>query len=274
LDRLQARLYQSGLRIGVLEFLAVGLFAGALAGAALLLLGFVTLGLLALAGGPLAYYAFLMGRRRRALRALRDALPDAIDDCADHLETYNNVARALQELAAKGPKPLRPTFEGVLALTHGGVPVQRALREAAASREEVFLRQFLDTLANAEAKGGDVKVVLERLAKAQRAQSRMQRRITAAQAGGRLVGAVYGAAPAVFLVFIRLFGGEAYGSFYRSALGQVVQALVVLSGALTWWATRKIAGRGIYLHEQLGVRDETLAQPSLAGGRNVRKEGQ
>ena len=273
LDRLQTRLNQSGLHIRVLGFLAVGLLAGALAGAALFLLGFITLGLLALAGGPLAYYAFLMARRGKERRAFRDALPDAIDDCADQLETYRNVARALQELAVKGPQPLRSTFEGVLGLTQAGVPVQRALREAAASCEEVFLRQFLDALANAEAKGGDVKTVLERLAKAQRAQSRMQRRIAAAQAGGRLVGAVYGIAPAAFLVFMRLFGGETYGTFYPSALGQAVQALVVLSGALTWWATRKIALRGIYLDEQVGARLETATRSSQDGGGGAKEPG-
>jgi Flp pilus assembly protein TadB len=200
------------------------------------------------------YYAFLMNRRTKELRAFRDALPDAIDDCADHISTYSNTARALQELTEKGPQPLRQTFSDVLALTQGGTALQAALHEAAHARQEVFFRQFLDALANYEAKGGDVRVVLERIARAQRTQSRLQRKIVSAQAGGRLIGWIYGVGPAGFLVFMRVFGGDSTNAFYQTLLGQVAQVLVVLSGLATWWLTRKIARRGIYLDENIGAQ--------------------
>lgn len=252
-ERLQARLAQSGLQITVWEFMAVGAMLGALAGGIFLVLGFTTLGVLAVPGGLVAYYQYLMFRRAKAMQAFREALPDAIDDCADHISTYNNTTRALRELAAKGPVLLRPEFANVLALAQGGVSLHRALREAVGSRREVFFRQFLDALANYEAKGGDVRGVLERIAHAQRTQLRLQRRIAAAQAGGRLIGWAYAVAPAGFLVFMRLFGGDAYNAFYLTPIGQAVQVLVVASGVATWWLTRRIARHGIYLDENIGA---------------------
>jgi len=252
-DHLQGRLSQSGLSVRVWEFLAIGMMLGALAGGILMVLGFVTIGILAIPAGLAVYYQFLMNRRARELQAFREALPDAIDDIADHIGTFNNAMRAVQETAEKGPPALRPELANVLALTQGGTSLNKALREAAGMRQEVFYRQFLDALANFEAKGGDVKGVLERIAGAQRTQLRLQRRITAAQAGGRLIGLAYGIAPAAFLVFMRLFGGDAYDEFYRSFTGQVAQVLVVASGLATWWSTRKIARRGIYLDENIGA---------------------
>ncbi|MCL5998682.1 MAG: type II secretion system F family protein [Chloroflexi bacterium] len=253
MDRLQAQLTQSGLQITVWEFLAVGTMLGAVVGGIFLLLGFTTIGILAIPAGLVAYYQYLMHRRAKVLQTFREMLPDAIDDCADHISTYNNTMRAVQELAERGPSILRPEFVNILALSQGGISLHKALREAAGSRREVFFRQFLDALANYEAKGGDVRGVLERIAHAQRTQLRLQRRIVAAQAGGRLIGWAYGIAPAGFLVFMRLFGGDAYNEFYHSFVGQVAQVLVVASGVATWWLTRQIARRGIYLDENIGA---------------------
>lgn len=264
LERLGIRLRQSGLEISPLDFLLIGFAVGAVPGILLLALGFFSAGLLVTLAGPLALYTWLMGRRDRKLRAFRDALPDAIDDTADHIATYGSIDRALREMAEKGPREMRPEFERVIALTMSGIPLAAALRQVARARSEVFYIQFFDALANAETKGGDVRAVLSRIAAAQRGQSALQRRIRAQQASGRLIGALYGVAPTAILVFMRLAGGSGYNEFYASPLGQVIQIFVVLSGAVTWWLTGRIARRGIYIDEnpvariRAGAEEDTL----------------
>ncbi|MGQ9889791.1 MAG: type II secretion system F family protein [Aggregatilineales bacterium] len=248
-ERLQTRIDQSGLSIRWWELLLVGLAIGAAPGALLLLLGFFSAGVLVTLAGPLAYYLWLMNRRDRRLRAFREALPDAIDDISDHIATYGSIDRALREMVEKGPLELRPEFERVIRATMGGAPLAAALRQASRARPEIFYRQFFDALANAETKGGNVRAVLDRIAKAQRAQTALQRKINAQQASGRLIGALYGVAPTVILVFMRLAGGEGYNEFYTTLIGQIVQVFVVLSGAVTWWLTGRIARRGIYVEE-------------------------
>ena len=64
------------------------------------------------------------------------------------------------------------------------------------------------------------------------------------------MGLIYGGSPFAFLVFIRFTGGVDYVNFYASALGQIVQVLVLVTGLATWWLTGKVARRGIYLTDR------------------------
>jgi Flp pilus assembly protein TadB len=118
----------------------------------------------------------------------------------------------------------------------------------------------MDALAQHETNGGDLKAVLERVARGQRSQLRLHSRIAAQQAGARLVGRVYAAAPLCFLLFMRFMGGDSYARFFLTPFGQAAQLLVLGSGLAAWWLTDRIARRGIYL-------DDNPAVPRLAAQR-------
>jgi Flp pilus assembly protein TadB len=224
-----------------------------LLGATLILLGFVALGLLALPIGPVLYYQMLMRRQRQAARAFREQLPDAIHDFIQYFALRRDIAGAVTEMAAKGPVALRAEFAQVESLIRRKTPVAAALEAVGQSRPEPFFRQFFDALAQHENTGGDLKAVLERIARGQRSQLRLQDKIAAQQAGVRFVGRVYAVAPVVFLVFMRVMGGDSYARFYLTPAGQVMQVLVVCSGLVAWWLTNKIARRGMYLDGDTGA---------------------
>lgn len=249
-EQLQLRLNQSGIRLKLGEFVAVGLLVGAIAGAILIGLGFVTIGLCAVPTGIAAYYQVLMARRAREYVAFAEQLPDAIDDAVEYFAVHNNVTETVRALANEGPPALRPEFQAVLSLIQRSGYVAPSLVASGQQRPEAFWRQFMDALATYEKQGGNLREILERIARAQRAQSRLHRRIAAQQAGGRMVGLIYGASPFAFLIFIRFTGGVDYVNFYASALGQGVQVLVLLTGLTTWWLTGKVARRGIYLTDR------------------------
>jgi len=116
-ERLQAKIDQSGVQVKLHELILTGLALGAALGAPLAFLGYFAAAILALAAGPLGYWLVLMRRRDARLREFREALPDAIDDCADHIAVYRSVRRAVEELAQHGPAPLRPIFQAVLVLS-------------------------------------------------------------------------------------------------------------------------------------------------------------
>ncbi len=249
-ERWQMRLNQSGLRLKLWEFVVIGLLIGALFGAVLLAAGFLTMGLVMLPLGPIVYYRFLMHRRNKEMRAFREQLPDAIYDFVQFLAMKKDVALAVQEMAAKGPLAVRSEFHQADSLIRRKTPVAAALEAVGQGRSEVFFRQFMDALAQHELNGGDLRTVLGRIARGQRSQLRLQDRIMAQQAGARFVGLVYGVAPFVFLLFMRLMGGDWYARFYQTPFGQVAQVLVLGSGLATWWLTNKIARRGIYMDDR------------------------
>jgi Flp pilus assembly protein TadB len=250
-DKLQARLDQSGVQVRLLDLITVGVIIGMIACVVFGLLGLLTLGLLCIPAGPVAYYLYLMSRRNRTLRAFREALPDAIDDCADCLATNPALASLIERMKTMAPPAIRPTFERVSELAlpiEGSLP--SALRTVANSRDEVFFRQFLFVLADYGDSGNPyVRSALARVSHGQRALLRLQDRVAASQAGARIVAYVYAIAPVAFLVFMRLFGGDAYRQFYQLPLGQLTQVCVLLSGLLTYWLALRVANRGLYVDE-------------------------
>jgi Flp pilus assembly protein TadB len=263
-ERLQARLDQSGLTVRLFDLLRVGVAMGALAALPLAALGFLPLSVLAFVLGPVGYYQHLMRKRDALLRAFREALPDAIDDCADYLATNPSLLAALERLHESGPEPLRVIFARVRELARPGIPVQHALRVVAAERSEVFFRQFCLVLAAYGDSGStSIRASLERISHGQRVQLGLQQRIQAQQAGVRLVASVYGFAPLVFLVFMRLFGGGVYPEFYATVIGQISQVFIAASGAVTFWLARRVASRGIYFDDvdRFQTVPERPAQP-------------
>ena len=265
LDILQLRLNQSGIRLRLWEFVGVGLLIGALVGVLMALAGFVTIGILALPSGVLAYYQYLMFRRAREYVAFSEQLPEAMDDAIEYFAVYNDVTETIRVLSTDGPPTLRAEFAAAQSLTQRTGKTAASLIAIGQRRPETFWRQFMDALAQYEDQGGNLREVLERIARAQRSQSRLHRRIAAQQAGGRLVGLIYGGSPFAFLLFIRFTGGADYGIFYGSPAGQIVQLLLLLSGVATWWLTGKVAQRGIYLADNPAtpVLDEDVHRTGL-----------
>jgi Flp pilus assembly protein TadB len=252
-ERLQMRLNQTGLRIRLWEFVAVGALVGGLAGALLMVLGFVTMGILAIPAGLFGYYQILMHRRSKTYLAFVEQLPDAIDDAVEYFAVYNDVVETVKALSQSGPSALRQDFAEAVSLIQRTGKTAASLAAIGAQRPETFWRQFMDALAHYDTEGGNLKEVLHRIGTAQRSQSRLHRKIVAQQAGGRLVGAIYAISPFAFLLFMRFAGGEDYARFYSGWSGQVAQIVIVLTGVVTWIFTNRIARRGLYLDDNPGA---------------------
>jgi Flp pilus assembly protein TadB len=263
LERLQIKLYQSGLRIRVAEFLAVGFLIGGVIGGMFILLGFVSLGLLFIGAGPVIYYQHLMSRRIKEVQRFRDELPMAILDTRDHLQAKNDLHGVLTEMAYSGPETVRLYFEQAVSLVTATNNLSQALREVARSRQEPFFRQFFDCLANHHKGGATTAEVLTRIARGQKTQTRLQSKTRARQSGIRVVGAAYMVAPGAMALFMRFFGGEITASFYATPLGQVVQILAALTGVFSYWLGNRIARRGLYVDEVSAARIDTAKVAAL-----------
>ncbi len=263
IERLQTRLYQSGLRVRVHELLGLGILLGGLLSAPFFVLQFTSIGLMFLIAGPFIYYQYLMNRRAGELRTFREELPIAILDTRDHLTAKaNNLKASVLEMAECGPKSLRPEFERAYRMMDLADNEPMALRTVGNSRPEPFFRQFLDCLANHH-KGGDTCAILTRIAQGQRSHNRLQSRARSRQAGARIVGLVYMLGPAAMALFMGLVGGLNSREFYQTPIGQLVQILAVLSGLASYWASSRIARRGLYMDEVAGARMPTGDVPAL-----------
>lgn len=250
LEAFAMRIRQAGVDVSLREFVVVGLGFGLAMGGVMFLAGFVTLGVLMIPSGLLLYHQLIMRRRIKAVEEMREQLPDAITDAAEYYATFQSIDVMVRKMAQQGPVALRDSFTKVERYQRILGGLHSALELTAYSRPEIFYRQFFLALAqHTETGAANLRDILLRIADAQRAQLRLQRKIRSQQAGGRMVGLIYGFAPPAFLLFARAFSGGAFVEFYNTTVGQIAQAFVLASGLATWWLTGRIASRGIYLDD-------------------------
>ena len=134
-QRLQMRLYQTGLRMRLFEFVLIGLLCGGVSGVLLILSGFASLGGLVILAGPALYFRYLLTRRNRAMRAFREQLPDTIYDFIQSMATTRNIAGSVQLMS------------GVLPSVYGCVCPQSSISSCACCmRASKFGRDFTSAL--------------------------------------------------------------------------------------------------------------------------------
>ena len=224
---------------GFLAFsLATGLAVGVLAQ---LMLGWGVVSLVAAGlalAAPAAYYARREARRRAAIQV---ALVDAIDQLRDGIRTGLSVQEALVGLARSGPGMLRPEFAALAREMRlsGTVPAIAAMRERLA---DPLFDVVAATLVLNEGLGGrNVSQVLDRLARASRAELRVQEELRAFQARNVLSARIVAAVPLVVLVVIRQVN-PTYLAVFDDWSGQMLLAGCVVSVAVGYggmlWITR------------------------------------
>lgn len=254
-ETLELRFQQTGLDLSPREFLLMGVLIGAALSGALLLLGFVTAGVLMFPVGFVSYYQWLMRRRTQQINAFREQLPEAIEDTLEYLRVKNNLPEVIALLSQEGPPALRPAFAKVGSLIARRQHLSESLITVGRERGEPCFAQFMNALAQHVLTGTEnLDEVLRRIALAQRGQIELQQRIVAAQAGAHMLAWIYAIAPLAFMVFMRLAGGQFYADFYGTLWGQVAQVFVFASGVLAWWLTQRVAQRGLYLEGNLHAK--------------------
>lgn len=109
-DAIELRFRQTGLDLNPREFVLMGVLIGAALGALLLLLGFVTAGVLMLPVGFIGYYQWLMRRRTQQINEFREQLPEAVEDVLEYMRVKSNLPETVVRLSQEGPSALRSTF--------------------------------------------------------------------------------------------------------------------------------------------------------------------
>jgi len=196
--------------------------------------------------GPIAGLVALVGvlvaprlvvarlRRRRAQRFVRQ-LPDALAALAGSLRGGSNVLHGLEQLARRHPAPLSQEFGLVLAEYRMGRPLEEALDDMARrlGRREVELMNA--AIGISRAVGGNLADTLEALAETLRETARVEGKIEALTAMGRMQGWLVAGLPFAIAAWFQLTRPEDVAVLYRTPLGLAVLAalaLMYLAGGL------------------------------------------
>jgi len=188
-------------------------------------LSMIAIGLVVGMAIPLAIFMYLQSRWRRQLQ---DQLPDAFFLLARSLRAGLSLEQALALLATEGLPPLSDEIRRCVEKINLGLAVPTALQTAARRMNLVDFNVFVSVVTLHRSTGGNLPLLMDRLAASTRDRNQYVGYFRSATALGRMTAIAIGSAvPLIFLGYA-FFEPEYFGRFFESAAGII--ALCVAFG--------------------------------------------
>ncbi len=192
----------------------------------------------ALLGGACALQAprlILDVLRRRRLQKFNEQLVDALSRMSNSLKAGFSILQTFESIAQEGQNPIAQEFGVFLHQTRVGVRFEDALRQLEARVGSEDLTLTVRAIEVARLTGGNLTTVFEKIAATIRERMRIEGRVRALTAQGRLQGIVVGVLPLLLLMAMSLIDPRMMTAFLGSAAGIALLSLVVvleIAGAL------------------------------------------
>jgi tight adherence protein B len=175
--------------------------------------------------------------RRRAL--LRDQMVGASILLANATRAGLALAQGLETVADESPEPLASEFRRLVREYQRGRPLNDALRDAKVRLNLDGFTLLVNAVLTCLERGGKVTEALERISRSLQENQRLERKLDADTASGRLVVLMLGIFPFAFMGFFYVMAPDAMGLMFSTIIGQVI---VVIIGILVYvsvkWAKR------------------------------------
>jgi len=189
--------------------------------------------------GALVLLAYLMVRRARRLLQLQEQLPGALEALARSMHAGRTLDAAIALLGDHTREPLAKEFRWCGKQLQMGLALPVVMQRLFERVRLYDLRIFATTLIVHRQAGGNVVIVLERLARVIRDRLNYRRQLRATTAAGRMsAGLVAMVAPGVFLYFF-FFRPEYMATMLQAPFGRsMLAAAVVLEVVGLVWTYR------------------------------------
>lgn len=207
-----------------------------------LLVGSVVGVLLFAAGAALAPSLVLRLLRRRRVKKLESQLVEGIHTLASGVRAGLNLVQSLELVSRDGPVPLRQEFAHLLREYEYGVPLEEAMDNSAKRIGSGDFRLLFSALQTHRERGGDLGDTLDRIAASIREIQRLESRVQALTAEGRVTARVLAGFPAVVLGVLYLIDAAPVALLFTDTLGKfILTAIVVLNVLSFLWIRRIVA---------------------------------
>jgi tight adherence protein B len=193
----------------------LGLFVGALRQN--LIIGLL-LGAL-LAALPLFYLRIAQARRRRAFI---NQLPDVLTLLVGALRAGYGLSQALEVLVDQMPPPSSSEFARVVRGTNLGVPLQRALFDAAERVGSDDLDLVVTAISVQYEMGGNLTTILETIGETIQDRIRILREVRVLTAQQRITGYILAAAPVLLAIALSILSPGYFDPFFEPGLIRII----------------------------------------------------
>lgn len=206
----------------------LGLFAGVLRQN--LVIGLLLGGVLAAL--PLFYLRIAQARRRRAFI---NQLPDVLTLLVGALRAGYGLSQALEVLVEQMPPPSSTEFARIVRATNLGVPLQRALYDAAGRVGSDDLDLIVTAISVQYEMGGNLATILETIGDTIRDRIRILREVRVLTAQQRITGYILAGTPVALAIGISALTPGYFDPFFEPGLIRLLPAIgmvMLLAGFL------------------------------------------
>ncbi len=243
---------QSSLQASPIGVIAVMmLLATALGGGLFLWKGQLSLAALGVVVGFAVPLAVVANSHRRYRRQLQNQLPDAFRMIAGSVRAGQTLEQAVAFYGQRGVKPLADEFSYCAGLMQLGMGPAAALKSTAARVRLLDFDLLVSTVGLYTQTGGNLILLLERLADSVRDRNQFRGQFAASTAQSRIVAIAIGSAAPLLLLVYALVEPEHVQAFFRSSSGWMLLvgcAVLEIIGVIWLWRLLKFdscpAGRG------------------------------
>lgn len=224
--RIRAKLEIAGMQMSPQQFLGLMFGLGCAAVVLVLLAGASPL--LALLAGVLFGLGvpnrLVAGRIRKRQKKLLIQLPDAIDLIVRGLRAGLPVAESFQTVSREIPAPLGELFASISQQIGLGVPLEKALSDAAGNVDLTEFNFFVTTIILQRETGGNLGEILSNLAEVLRGRRMMKLKISAISSEARASAYIIGALPFVVFGILNAISPDYIAPLYGDFRGNMALA--------------------------------------------------
>jgi len=193
----------------------------------------------ALAAFPMPLW-YLRWRRQRRLLRFNEQLEDALTSMSSALKAGFSINQALDVVAQENRPPISFEFRLLMQEIRLGVPMEEALNKMVDRMQSDDLELVATAIITARQTGGELTVIFQRLAEVIRERLRIEGRLRAMTALGKLQAVIVGAMPFLLMFLMAKVAPEMMNVFFNSMFGLAMIGSASLLVIIGFLVTKKI----------------------------------
>lgn len=184
--------------------------------------------------------AILKHMKKKRLEKFNEQLEDALLSISGSLKAGFSILQALDLIASENRPPISYEFAVLMQELHLGVPFEEALDKMSQRVGSQDFELVSVAISTARQTGGELTGVLERLASVIRERVRIQKKLIAMTAQGRLQAYLIGAMPFLLLFAMSRVAPDMMQVFFNSVVGILTICAAILLVLAGFFMIRKI----------------------------------
>ena len=184
---------------------------------------------------------YIRRKRRLRLRAVEEALPEALDFLSRALVAGHSLPMSLELLAEEVDPPLSNELRKTVDEYNLGLPINESLNNLAERLPTVDIQFFVSAVTTQARTGGNLHELLDTLSETIRERSTLKGQVHAMTAHGRLTAVILSLLPIVVGCVLMLVNAKYFSILLEHPLGKTLIFLAMCGQVTAYFVIKKIA---------------------------------